>query len=378
MSRPEHSTWRLSVADLVAAGPEEAIDRVTRLAARMLGVSGSFVVIVDGDRQILKSETGLPPRADAASPDGLRLIAGEGALFRHVIETELTLSVDDVRADPRFAGSAFSRSLEIGAFLGVPVGLPDGSTAGAFCVFDRAPRRWTEADRLQLEEFRAVLAGELAFRQEVKQRKHLEQRAFLVSREMEHRIKNSLSSVQALILLSVREGQSASEIRNDLLERVASLAKTQSLLADRDGKGALFADIVTAELQHFGIGTNVWIDGPEVLIGKDDAISVAMVVHELATNATKHGALAPQVKGGVAVRWQKALRDGRTAMTFRWEEWFGGGAPPDAAQTAGQLGFGTELLETLVLRQMRGEMARELTPGGFSFTATVRLADVPA
>ena len=378
MSRPEHSTWRLSVADLVASGPEEAIDRVTRLAARLLGVSGSFVVIVDGDRQIFKSETGLPPRADAAGSDDLRTMAEDGSLCRYIVEGVSALLVDEVGADPRFAESPFLRSLEIGAFMAMPVGLPDGSTAGAFCVVDRQSRKWTEADRLLLDELRAVLAGELAFRQEVKQRKHLEQRAFLVSREMEHRIKNSLSSVQALILLSVREGQSASEIRNDLLERVASLAKTQSLLADRDGKGALFADIVTAELQHFGIGTNVWIDGPEVLIGKDDAVSVAMVVHELATNATKHGALAPQVKGGVAVRWQKALRDGRAAMTFRWEEWFGGGAPPEAAQKAGQLGFGTELLETLVLRQMRGEMARELTPGGFLFTATVSLAEVPA
>lgn len=377
MSRAEQSTWRLSVADLVTAGPEEAIDRVTRLATRLLGASASFVAIIDGERQVFKSEAGLPP-FPTADQEGLRVTGEEGSICRHVIDMGSALSIGDIEADPRFAGSDFLRSLGIGALMGLPIGLPDGSTVGCICVADRAPRRWTDADQMLLEELRAVVAGEFALRQEVKQRKHLEQRTFLMSREMEHRIKNSLSSVQALILLSVREGQSASEIRNDLLERVASLAKTQSLLADREGKGALFADIVTAELQHFGIGTNVWIDGPEVLIGKDDAVSVAMVVHELTTNATKHGALAPQVRGGVAVRWQKALRDGRTALTFRWEEWFGGGAPPAVAREAGQFGFGTELLETLVLRQMRGEMARELTPGGLLFTATVRLADVPA
>lgn len=377
MSRPEHSTWRLSVADLVTGGAEEALDRVTRLATRLIGVSGSFVAIFDGDRQIFQSEAGLPPRL-ASDGDERRIIAADASICRHVVETGLALAIDDIGSDPRFAGNASLRALGIGAYLGLPFGLPDGSTVGTFCVVDRQPHHWTEADRLLLEELRGVLAGELALRQEVKQRKHLEQRTFLMSREMEHRIKNSLSSVQALILLSVREGQTASEIRNDLLERVASLAKTQSLLADREGKGALFADIVTAELQHFGIGTNVWIDGPEILIGKDDAVSIAMVIHELATNAAKHGALAPQVKGGVAIRWQTAQRDGRAALTFRWEEWFGGGAPPQEDQKAGQFGFGTELLETLVLRQMRGEMARELAPGGLLFTATVRLADVPA
>ncbi len=381
----EHSTWSLAVADLVTGGSDEAFGRVTRLATRLLSVPASFVAILDGTQQILKGESGVP--ASAVVEEGeIRLLPVDSPFLRAVVDAGHAILVEDVEADGGFASDSVLRALGAGSVMGLPIGLPDGTTVGCFCVIGAALRDWTSEDRGLLEDLRGVLSAEFALRQEVKQRKHLEQRTFLMSREMEHRIKNSLSSVQALILLSVREGQSPSEIRNDLLERVASLAKTQSLLADRGGKGALFADIVSAELQHFGIGTNVWIEGPEVLVGKDDAVSVAMVVHELATNATKHGALAPQVKGGVAVRWQKDLRDGqaalshraRTSRSTRWEEWFGGGPLPEAVRQAGEFGFGTELLETLVLRQMRGAMSRELTPGGLLFTATVRLAEVPA
>ncbi|MBO0903940.1 HWE histidine kinase domain-containing protein [Jiella sonneratiae] len=354
-----------------------AIDRITRLATRILGVPASFVSVFDEGRQVFKSEAGLPGPAER-DEQGLRVAAARGSACLDVVEHGEPVVIDDVAADPRYAAGAGVRALRIGAYMGLPVRLPDGTVIGSFCVVDEKPRAWTEEERQALEDLLALLAGELELRQEVKLRKQLEQRSLLMSREMEHRIKNSLSTVQAIILLSVREGQSPSEIRADLLERVASLAKTQSLLADRDGKGALFSEIVSSELQHYGIGTNVWIDGPQVMIGKDDAVSVSMIIHELATNATKHGALAPHMRGGVAVRWTPAERDGRPALTFHWEEWFGGGPAPEAARRAGELGFGTELLETLVLRQMRGEMSRELTPGGLMFIATVRLSGAPA
>ncbi|ORE97236.1 HWE histidine kinase domain-containing protein [Aurantimonas sp. 22II-16-19i] len=372
MSRPENSSWNLSVADITATGPEESIDRITRMATRLLGVPAGFLVIAEGETLVFKSEIGLPPAATLTG-SGLRVAARYGALLRHVAGGH-ALQIDDVAADGRFAPSGLAEELGIGAFIGLPVGLPCGSLAGAFCVADARPRAWSAIDRQRFDEVQAVLAGELALRQEVKLRMQLEQRAFLMSREMEHRIKNSLSTVQAIILLSVRDGQSASEIRADLLERVASLAKTQSLLADRDGKGALFADIVAAELQHYGIGTNVWVDGPEVLVGKDDAVSLSMIIHELATNAAKHGALALRTKGGVAMRWEPSERDRQPALTFHWEEWFEGGPPKLAGAGTNGFGFGTELLETLVLRQMRGEMSRELTPGGLMFTASVRLS----
>ncbi|WP_343217681.1 sensor histidine kinase [Jiella flava] len=361
----------------MATGQDEAFDRITRLATRMLGVSASYISLFDGERQVFKSEIGLP-KGEARDANGLRVTGRSESLCRFVVDSGEAVISNDVAHDPRFAASPSAPALKIGAYMGMPVSLPDGSVVGSFCAVDSAPRQWSQSEREGLEELLAMLAAELVLRQEVKQRKRLEQHAFLMSREMEHRIKNSLSTVQAIILLSVREGQTPSEIRVDLLERVASLAKTQSLLADRDGKGALFADIVTAELQHFGIGTNVWIDGPEVVVGKDDAVSVSMIIHELATNATKHGALSPKVKGGVAMRWENSEREAHAALTFHWQEWFGAEPPPVAANTANGLGFGTELLETLVLRQMRGEMSREMIPGGFLFTATVRLNEKAA
>lgn len=377
MPRPENSTWNLSAADLTAVGPEEAIDRVTRMATRLLSVPAAFIALSDCDTQVFKSEIGLP-EAGRRTENGLRIFAEDEAVCLARVEGGEPLVIDDVAADGRLADSAIAGMLRIGAFMAMPVSLPDGSAVGCLCVLDERPRTWSADDRRALEEVRAILSSELALRQEVKQRQRLEQHAFLMSREMEHRIKNSLSTVQAIILLSVRDGQSASEIRADLLERVASLAKTQSLLADGDGKGAMFADIVTAELQHYGIGTNVWIDGPEVLVGKDDAVSVAMIIHELATNATKHGALALRNKGGVSMRWETFERERQPFLTFHWEEWFGGGPTPPVVRGSAGLGFGTELLETLVLRQMRGEMSRELTPGGLMFTATVKLSRIPA
>jgi len=372
LSRHHDSDWSLSTADLREPGVSEAFDRITRLAARLLRVPVSYISLAEDDRMVFISEIGLPPRSDGGlTPGGFRTARAEQSICHHVVATGKPLILDDVRSDPCFAQNARVASLEIGAYIGLPVTLPDGTVAGSLCAVDTKPRQWSEEERATLEDLLAILATELSWREEVERRRRLEQNTRLLSREMEHRIKNSLSTIQAIILLSVREGQNALEIRSDLLERVASVAKTQSLLADQDGQGAIFTDIVRAELQHFGIGTNVVIRGPDVFVGKDDTVTIGMILHELATNATKHGALAPRSPGGVTVEWE--FDEAENRIRLEWRERLVDGQSATHAQNGA--GFGTELLETLVLRQMRGTMERDWTSSGLFFRAELKLAD---
>ncbi|MEX6507532.1 sensor histidine kinase [Jiella sp. M17.18] len=368
MSLLNESGWRLGAADLIESGPDEAFDRVTRLVARILGVPVALVSILDVDRQVFSGATGLAePFATS------RQTPRSHSFCQYVVASGEPLVVADARIDPLVQDNPAIEALGVVAYLGLPLKTPSGEVIGTLCAIDHQPRQWTAADRETVQDLLAILSSELALREEVRFRRRAEEQARLMSREMEHRVKNSLSTVQAVISLSVRDTQSPADIRSDLLERVASLAKTHSLLVESDGTGALFGDIVASELQHYGLGGRIRTNGPEVYLTANEAVTLGMAMHELATNATKYGALAPGSEGALAIAWTLEQEAGRPVLRLRWTEELPAGIAAQAGAAPPE-GFGSELLDTLIVRQLRGAMRREWTARGLIFEATMPLS----
>src|SRR5512134_3254698 len=141
---------------LLDAAPEESFDRLTRLAARLLGAPVALLSLVTDDRQFFKSATGLPE--PWATRRGAPLAY---SICRHVVETGTPLVVDDVRRHPLLRSNLAARELGWIAYAGVPLVTGQGFAVGALSVIDAAPRLWSERDIALLQDLAACAVTEI-------------------------------------------------------------------------------------------------------------------------------------------------------------------------------------------------------------------------
>jgi two-component sensor histidine kinase len=161
------------------------------------------------------------------------------------------------------------------------------------------------------------------------------ERYILLARELQHRTKNLLSIIQSIASASLPPGSA----REDYFARLHALARAQDLLLERNSRGTSIRDLVEQTLQ--GFGQRIAIDGGHIYLTASIAQGFALILHELATNAVKHGALS-RPGGTVTVQWS-AEGASSPLLVFCWRE---RGGPP--ASTPKRKGFGTKLLEIAV------------------------------
>jgi serine phosphatase RsbU (regulator of sigma subunit) len=147
---------------LLDTGPEEAFDRLTRLAATLLGTPFAFVTIVDESRSFWKSCIGV----DSTDPAD-RQNTVQQSFCRYVIESDAALIVEDARADPRTRDNPSIELMGVAAWAGFPVRSPDGHVLGTFCAVDTTVRQWTPHDIDVLQTLSQAAAGEIALREAV-------------------------------------------------------------------------------------------------------------------------------------------------------------------------------------------------------------------
>ena len=144
---------------LLDTPPEEAFDRLTRLAARLLGTSVALVSFIDGDRQFFKSATGLPEPLATTRSAPLSY-----SFCRHVVESGARLVVEDARHHPLVRTNPAVRELGWVAYAGVPLTDRDGNVLGALSVIDSTPRRWSDRDLDLLTDLAAWAVSEIELR----------------------------------------------------------------------------------------------------------------------------------------------------------------------------------------------------------------------
>jgi PAS domain S-box-containing protein len=198
------------------------------------------------------------------------------------------------------------------------------------------------------------LRGFLKIGQDVTARKAAEERQALLAREVDHRAKNALAVVQTMLRLT--RAEDIPRFARAVEGRVAALARAQTLLAEVSWDGADLRALLEGELSPFLAGQRAVLDGAPVMLPPGVAQPIAMAVHELATNAAKHGALSAP-GGQVVVGW--AMEPGGQ-LRLRWAE---GGGPP-VAGPPGRRGFGSRVLEGTVAHQLGGSVRLDWHPGG--------------
>ena len=190
----------------------------------------------------------------------------------------------------------------------------------------------------------------------------------LLLHELSHRVKNILTVVQSLVQRTVSDGRSLAEARDILTERLLALGRAQEVLMRTEWNGASLRDIVESELAPFS--NRVTIEGPPISVKGAMVQTFALVLHELATNAVKHGSLA-SIAGTLAVSWSIAERDDAKRFKFRWEEKGG-----DLVKPPTRKGFGTTLLEGAVATESGVRPTLSFCPSGFVYEIDAPLYSV--
>jgi two-component system CheB/CheR fusion protein len=173
--------------------------------------------------------------------------------------------------------------------------------------------------------------------------------------ELNHRVKNMLALVVSIARNSIREGLSPAEFADTLVSRLQGLARAHSLLARAMWNDVSLEDILRLEDEAHGPG-RILFSGPRVTLKPDQALPISMVVHELATNAAKHGSLSVK-KGLVSVEWSLADQQ----VTLIWSERDG-----PKVEKPERDGFGLVLIEGQITHQLDGTMDVTFNENGFA------------
>jgi PAS domain S-box-containing protein len=207
----------------------------------------------------------------------------------------------------------------------------------------------------------APLIGGMAI--DITDLKRGEERQKLLLEELNHRVKNTLAIVQAIASLTLRNTPEPAAFTAALSARLAALARAHTLLTRELWQGAALGDVVAAALAPFGVDGRqhaISIDGPAVVVRPDAAMTLSLVLHELATNALKHGALTAPL-GQVTVAWSMAeAPDARRLVELLWGEQGGPAVTPPERQ-----GFGARLIAASA-DQLGGEIDIRYDPAGLA------------
>ncbi len=217
---------------------------------------------------------------------------------------------------------------------------------------------WTQADYDAAFDLRVSLLQVVLRRIDAANHERMKayERDQLLMAELDHRVKNTLANIQALVSQTSRSADSLSSFVKGLDGRIHSMAKAHSLLTQSRWEGASITGLLNEELNPYGMsGSVVSLDGPNVMLTPKSALALSLAIHELVTNAAKYGALCNH-GGRVAVKWHLAAERG---IVLSWSETEGPIVQPPIRR-----GFGSRLIEQALAMETGGYAMIRYEPSG--------------
>jgi two-component system, chemotaxis family, CheB/CheR fusion protein len=245
--------------------------------------------------------------------------------------------------------------------------IKDGSWVGELRQRNREGHELLVESRLQLETFDSVRLV-LESTRDITERRAADRRQHLLLSELTHRVRNILTVIQAIARHTLRRSKATESIIEQFEGRLSALANAHNLLVESDWRGADLAELAQQQLRaHSTENPNhLRVEGEPIVLPPDLATPFGLVLHELATNAAKHGALSTST-GRVTVTWSVGQRNNQRVLTFEWKE--RGGPKVAGAATSG---FGSTLIQTAI---PGAQVNREFRGGGFVCTIELDLPE---
>jgi PAS domain S-box-containing protein len=228
--------------------------------------------------------------------------------------------------------------------------------------------RWMVANARPQIDARGQFQGYIGMAMDMTETKQAEARQRLLINELNHRVKNTLASIQSIVRQTLRPEETPVQVRERLIERLLAMSAAHDVLTRESWEGAALEEIVLQGVAPFVDDQEpgrIAIGGPTLRVGASTALSLALAVHELATNAAKYGALSTPA-GKVAIAWERAGEDGAILI---WTERDGPPVSPPARK-----GFGTRLLDRGLAADLGGQPKLTFAAEGVRAVLPVRLA----
>ncbi|NEU14993.1 PAS domain-containing protein [Methylobacterium sp. BTF04] len=209
---------------------------------------------------------------------------------------------------------------------------------------------------------------------DITDRKKAEDHRDLLAKELAHRVKNTLATVQFIIRQTLQRSTSLEEAEVMLDARIMALAAAHDVLLRDTWEGATLSEVVGVALRPFGVEQEgrFTFRGPVLHLASRVALAFAMALHELATNAVKYGALSTEA-GRVELTWDILDGVGSDRLRFRWQETDGPRVSPPT-----RTGFGSRMIERALAVEIGGTAEIAYHPAGILFTAVAPLPAISA
>jgi two-component sensor histidine kinase len=230
----------------------------------------------------------------------------------------------------------------------------------------RGRRRQYEA-RARLEDLHQ---GEVRLRAGLDKEKRAAEHQRLLIDELNHRVKNTLATVQSISAQTLRTADTKEDAQDALEKRLLALSRAHDVLTRESWDGADLVEVIEKALEPYQNSgeSRVLITGPHVRVTPRMSLALAMAMHELATNAVKYGALSNKT-GTIEVSWNVQNGDAPPRLALKWTE---AGGPPVVAPR--RRGFGSRLIERTLANDLDGQVEIAFAPAGVVCTVDAPVA----
>jgi two-component sensor histidine kinase len=321
-------------------------------------------------------------------PDGRTMRVRAGVGWRPGIVGEVTITADenspegltlkesavispDIKSETRFSYHDFLKEHGVKAFVNVLIlGREERPPFGVLQVDSRSARQFRQSDIEFLRTYANLLGAAIERLRVIDElREAISDKELLIS-ELNHRVKNTLATVQSIVSHTLRNAASPAQARSAVDSRLMALARVHDVLTREKWEAANLREIVAEAIEPYGTrgARRIQASGPAVRVPARVALALAMTFQELATNAVKYGALSNDA-GEVKVSWELEA-DAPRQLQVRWQEI---GGPSVAAPT--RRGFGTRLIEGSMRRDLGGEVRLDFSVSGVVCTMRIPLDD---
>lgn len=315
---------------IVDTPAEPNFDDIAQLAAQLCDAPISLVSLVETNRQWFKARVGLE----------LEQTPIDQSVCKLGLQNKGLLIIPDLATDPRTAGNSLVNVADgIRFYAGAPLVAPRGEVLGMLCVIDREPRPegLTPEQQGMLATLARQVIAQLELRRAMLQRLEEDVERRQLNEMLSERLNQTLAMIHGLASQTLRTVPSRGPVES-FQSRLDALTEAHELLQRKRWASADMATVVTNSLSRHAPASRFAVSGPPVPLAPKGAITTAMLLHELGSNAEKYGALS--VPGGtVTVDWKLIGEGDSTVLRLDWME---RGGPP--ASTPSQRSFGAKLI----------------------------------
>jgi two-component sensor histidine kinase len=355
-ARQQETLGRLSERALTETDLQKFFNEVVGTLGEILDVElVKILELLPGDAELLlRAGIGWKPGHIGTA----HISTGRDSHAGYALASARAVIAEDLGAETRFRGEQLLHDHGAVSGISAPIAGHDGRAYGVLGAHTAKRRKFTDYEVSFLASVANIVAGAI-------QRRQLDQRHELMIRELRHRSGNLFSQLLALFSQTAKNSQSVAELVTKYEARVLALANAHRLITEGGWKSTSLTDLLTTLLAPFL--DRMSFKGPNVFLEPDPTFGLSMAVHELVTNASKHGSLTDP-SGRVDLGWSVTRTEQGLTLVLDWTESNGPAPALDMHP-----GFGSRLINMVIERQLNGRAEQRFEPTGLHTKLTVPL-----